>query len=55
MNINMIDMIANPENIMNKLDKGLEEFSLFTSVSCVALTITKNKTLISSVDGCFLF
>ena len=44
MNINMIDMIANPENIMNKLDKHLEVFSLFTSVSSDVLTITKNKT-----------
>ena len=37
MNINMIDMIAYPENIMNKLDKSLEVLSLFTSVPMLLL------------------
>ena len=37
-------MIAKSEKIMNKSDKGLEAFSLFTYISSVVLTITKNKT-----------
>ena len=51
MNTNMIDMVAKPEKTMNKSDKSLEAFSLFTSFPCVAFTkkITKNKTEISSV------
>ena len=49
----MIDMIIKPENIMNKLDKGLEAFSLFTSVSSVVLITTKNKTQISRVFPIF--
>ena len=45
----MVDMIPKPENIRNKLDKGLVVFSLFTSVPHAVLSITKNKTEISSV------
>ena len=46
MNTNMIDMIAKPEETLNKSDKSLEVLSLFTSVPCVALKkkITKIKT-----------
>ena len=64
MKINIIDMIAKPENIWNKLDKSwhkftdspekatnkldksLEEFSPFTSVPDVVLTITKKQKLV---------
>ena len=49
MNINIIDMIGKAEKIMNKSDKSLKAFSLFTSVAYAALTITKYKTDISSV------
>ena len=49
MNTNVYNMIVKPENIMKKSDKCLKAFSLFTSVPCVALIVTKSKTEISSV------
>ena len=45
MNVGMIDLTVKSENIMNKLDKSLQMFHLFTSVPSVALTTIKIKKI----------